>query len=145
METKEFKSLFDQVAKSAGFSKGNGGWFLEKPETITVLELQKSSFADTYYLNIKVFIQGAFGVTYKPDKALMKNPSGHVTNQVRDVAALDLRAGQTGDARRIELQKLFEKTIVPFVNKTSTISSLRESHLKAEIFLLPAVKQQLGL
>lgn len=64
MDSKEFKSIFDEVAKRSSFEKAFGGWFRESSECIAVLDLQKSNFGDYYELNIKIFIQGVFGNTY---------------------------------------------------------------------------------
>jgi hypothetical protein len=78
MDSKEFKKVFDDKAKINGFSKAFGGWYKETGECIAILELQKSTFADCFYLNIKIFIQGAFERTYKPNKDLIKSSMGHI-------------------------------------------------------------------
>ena len=65
MESKEFKNVFEKVAKANNFEKAFGGWFKESTECIVVLCLQKSNFGDYYELNIKIFIQGMFGNKYK--------------------------------------------------------------------------------
>jgi hypothetical protein len=54
MNSKEFKNVFGELAKINGFLKAFGGWFKESTECIAILELQKSSFGDNYYLNIKI-------------------------------------------------------------------------------------------
>ena len=64
MESKEFKNVFEKVAKANNFEKAFGGWFKESTECIVILCLQKSNFGDYYELNIKIFIQGMFGNKY---------------------------------------------------------------------------------
>ena len=143
MNSKEFKSVFDSVAKINGFVKAFGGWYKESPECLAILELQKSSFSDSYYLNIKFFIQGAFEKTYTPTKDLIKSSMGHVTNQIRDKAILDFDEPMDDEKRKAQLEKLFREFIVPFTDKALSKSGIRELAEKGEVFLLPAVKQQL--
>jgi len=49
MENKEFKKLFDIIARNHGFESAFGGWFKESNECIVVLDLQKSNFGNYYY------------------------------------------------------------------------------------------------
>ena len=85
MESKEFKNVFEKVAKANNFEKAFGGWFKESTECIVVLCLQKSNFGDYYELNIKIFIQGMFGNKYTRSKDLVKKNVGDVfTRQPSD-------------------------------------------------------------
>jgi hypothetical protein len=145
MNSKEFKNLFDKVANKNGFIKAFGGWFKQNPECICVLELQKSSFSDSYYLNIKVFIQGAFGITYLINKELIKSSMGDITKQERDIDILNFEASMDDGQRKEKLEELFIKLIVPFADKTSTRDSIKKLVEKAELVLLPAVKKELQL
>jgi hypothetical protein len=147
MNSKEFKSVFDTVAKASGFAKAFGGWFKESSECIAVLELQKSNFGDYYMLNIKIFIQGAFGYTYFPNKDLIKSPMGDVTanetQEYKDV--LDFDEPMDDVKRKEKLEMLFKNRILPFVNKTLTKNGIIELAKNGELSLLPAVKKELGL
>lgn len=145
MNSKEFKALFGEVAKVNGFKKAFGGWFKDGPECISVLELQKSSFGDYYQLLIKIFIQGAFERTYMPNKDLIKSSMGHInsneTKAYKDVLDFD---EPMKDNIRIELlEELFQNHIVPFTNKTQSRVNIKVLAEDGEIFLLPAVKEEL--
>ena len=144
MDSKEFKKIFGEVAKSNGFESAFGGWFKDSAESIVVLELQKSSFANSNYLNVKVFIQGAFDRTYTPDKDLIKSSMGHITNQIRDKEILDFDEPMDDDKRKEKLEQLFSEFIVPFSDKALSKSGIRELAEKGEITLLPAVKEELA-
>ena len=65
MESKDFRKLFNEIAKNNGFEPAFGGWFKESDECIVALYLQKSNFGNYYELNIKTFVQGLFGNLYK--------------------------------------------------------------------------------
>jgi hypothetical protein len=144
MDSKEFKKLFGEVAKSNGFESAFGGWFKDSAESIVVLELQKSSFANSNYLNVKVFIQGAFDRTYTPNKDLIKSSMGHITNQIRDKEILDFDEPMDDDKRKGKLGQLFSEFIVPFAEKALSKSGIKELADKGEITLLPAVKEELA-
>jgi hypothetical protein len=143
MNSKEFKNIFDEVAKTNGFSKAFGGWFKESTECIIILELQKSSFGDNFYLNVKIFIQGAFKRTYIPSKDLVKSSVGHITNQVRDKDVFDFDTSMDDDKRKRKLEDLFSEFIKPFTDKALSRQGLKELEVQEKIFLLPAVKEEL--
>ena len=144
MDSKEFKKLFGEVAKPNSFESAFGGWFKSSSESIVVLELQKSSFSNSYYLNIKIFIQGAFERIYTPNKDLIKSSMGHITSQIRDKEILDLDESINDEKRKADLAKLFSDFIVPFTDKALSKSGIRELAEKGEITLLPAVKEELA-
>lgn len=146
MDSKEFKTVFGDVAKAHDFKKAFGGWYKESPECIAILELQKSSYADRFYLNVKIFVQGVFGKTYTPSKDLIKSSMGHVnaseTKEYSDILYFD---EPIDDNLRIErLRKLFENHILPFTSKTLSKSGIRELADKGDLFLLPAIKEELA-
>src|SRR5262249_41753308 len=72
MNNKEFKKIFSDMAKKNSFVSEFGGWFKESNECILILDLQKSNFGNFYYLNIKIFVHGAFGEKYTKSKDLVK-------------------------------------------------------------------------
>lgn len=144
MENKEFKSVFDQVAKSNGFEKAFGGWFKESTECIVVLNLQKSNFGDHFDLNIKVYIQGVLGNVYKRSKDLIKDIGDYFRRQPPEFNSLfDLSQPMDDAFRNQELLRLFNEFLIPFANKASSRLGVKEMDAKGEISLLPAVKESL--
>ena len=146
MENKEFRKVFDSIAQKYGFEAAFDGWFKESDECIIVLELQKSNFGNYYELNIKTFIQGMFGISYSKNKNLVKKDMGPLLmrppNEYKDVLSLDL---QVKNEQRMErLEKLFNDFIVPYTDKTLTRAGIREL-AENGLFLLPAVKKELGI
>lgn len=142
MDSKEFKIVFGEIAKENNYMKAFGGWYLESSECLAVLELQKSTYGDYYYLNIKIFIQGSFDRKYSPTKELIKKPIGNITWQVID-DVLDFDKPMNDDLRKEKLKELFKVTIIPFVNKLMTKRSIIEAESKGEIKLLSSVKKEL--
>lgn len=144
MDRKLFKNLFNDIAKANSFINAFGGWYKSSNECIVVLELQKSSYSNCYYLNLKVFVQGAFNRIYVPDKNLIKSPMGHITNQIREEDVLDFTNSMCDELRKRKLECLFSELIVPFSEKTLSKSGLNELANQGEITLLPAVKYEIA-
>ncbi len=134
------------MAKSNDFESAFSGWFKESNECVVVLDLQKSNYGNYYELNIKTFIQGMFGRHYTKCKDLVKNDTGHFFGrQPKEYnCVLDLDSQIDDDLRRAKLDSLFKDFIVPTTNKTLTRAGLGEL-AKSGVFLLPAVKKELGL
>lgn len=145
MNSNQFKKMFAEAAKASEFKSAFGGWYKESAECIAVLELQKSNFGDYYQLLIKIFIQGAFGSTYAPNKELIKSSMGHITsNETPEYKSVfDFDAPMENNVRKERLEKLFKNHIVPLTNKASSKAGIKQLAEKGEIFLLPAVKQKL--
>jgi hypothetical protein len=146
MNSKEFKTLFHEVAKINHFEKAFGGWFRESLECIIVLDLQKSNFGDYYDLNIKIYIQGTFGNAYVKGKDLVKKDVGNVfRRQPKNYSEVFNFDTAMDDAyRKKRLEDLFSEFIEPFVNKALSKSGIKELAEKQEIYLLPAVKKELA-
>jgi hypothetical protein len=146
MDSKDFKKLFGEVAKSNGFESAFGGWFKDSAESIVVLDLQKSNFGDYYEMNIKIFIQGMFGNSYSRSKDLVKRDIGNIfTRQPPEYKSVfDFDEPMDDEKRKEKLEQLFSKFIVPFSDKALSTSGIRELAEKGEITLLPAVKEELA-
>lgn len=146
MDSKEFKKLFGEIAKSSKFENVFGGWFKESTESIIVLDLQKSNFGDYYEMNIKIYVQGIFGNNYSKSKNLVKREIGNIFRrqppEYKSVFNFD--EPMDDEKRKADLAKLFSDFIVPFTDKALSKSGIRELAEKGEIFLLPAVKIELG-
>ena len=146
MESKEFKKLFDVLARNYGFEPAFGGWFKESSECIVVLDLQKSNYGNYYELNIKTYIQGAFGMNYSQCKDLVKKDIGDIfTRQPKEYNdVLNLDAPFEYSIREQKLRELFSDFIVPDTDKTLTRTGIKEL-AKSGVFLLPAIKKELGI
>ncbi|QRY55548.1 DUF4304 domain-containing protein [Sphingobacterium siyangense] len=145
MHSKEFKTVFDEVAKINNFSKAFGGWYKESPECIAILELQKSNFGDYYKLNIKIFIQGLFDQNYSIDKDLIKYPLGHANSNetLKYKEVFDFDKSMDDKIRKEKLEELFINHIVPFTGKALSKAGIMKMHVEENLFLMENVKDQL--
>ena len=53
----DIERLLARILKPEGFRKKGRTWRLEAPETITVVNLQRSQWSETYYLNLGVLVK----------------------------------------------------------------------------------------
>ncbi len=139
--------MFGEVAKENNFERVFGGWFKEFKEIMFVLSLQKSNYGKLYYLNIKLYIHGVFGNKYEKNKELVHVDSGDIFIRPPDSYSnlLELDNSLSEEDRRNGLKKMFEKYINPFLEKTKTKELIKEINIKGELFILPAVKKELGI
>ncbi|MEY2650726.1 MAG: hypothetical protein RL608_1400 [Bacteroidota bacterium] len=146
MDSKDFKKVFGEVAKSNGFESAFGGWFKESAESIIVLDLQKSNYGDYYEMNIKVYVQGMFGNSYTRNKDLVKKDTGDIFRrqppEYKDV--LDFDTPLDDEKRKERLAKLFSEFIAPFTKRALSKLGIKELAETGEITLLPAVKKELA-
>jgi hypothetical protein len=147
MNNKEFKKVFNKLAQHHGFTSVFGGWYKESSECIVILELQKSNFGNYYQLLIKTFIQGAFSMSYTPNKELIKSSCGHITKNENPEYknSLDLDISMDDNSRIEQLENLFQRQIMPFMDKALSKIGITELAQNSEIYLLPAVKKELGV
>jgi hypothetical protein len=117
----------------------------KRAPNIAGIELQKSNFGNYYQLLMKIFVQGMFGKAYAKQE-VAKAGSGHINNgesqEYKSVFNLDTLMDD--ENRKEKLEELFSLIIVPFINKALSKSGIKELAAKGEIFLTPAVKEELG-
>ena len=145
MDNKEFKVLFGKIALEHGFIRAFGGWYKQSDECIAILELQKSNYADYYYLNGKILVQGLFDRSYAVNKEQVKSPSAHIgfneTPEFRPIFNFD---EQMDDSKRTEeLEKLFNIHIIPFTNKGLSKKGILELINYDKVPILSVVKEEL--
>ena len=146
MDSKEFRKIFGEVAKSYGFRNAYGGWYKESDECISLFWLQKSSYANEFYLNLRAYIQGAFNRHYFINKEIMKSSFGHVMDQITGNSIFDLEDIAMSDEERIALLRtVFEERIIPFTERCLSKLGIIEMFQKGDIYLLPAVREELGV
>lgn len=128
MESNEFKKIFGEIARSHSFEKAHEGWFKEFPEVIQVLDLQKSN-------------------SYVKSKKLVKTDGGTIFLRQPDMYSdlLNLEASLDETERRDAIKHMFEQFLTPLSEKTSSKQAIKELHMKGDLFILPAVKEELGL
>ena len=145
METKEFKTMFGKIAKGNGFKFLYGGWYRESDDCIIALDLQRSYYSVFYYLNIKIYIRGGFGMANTVDKYIIKNRMGHIFRRqpAEYNTIFDLETNLDENTRKAMLEKLFETYVVPLTDKALSLEGIEELANAGEIQIEPVVKEEL--
>lgn len=147
METTDFKKKFHEIASANGFQSVFGAWFKESDESVVALILRKSNFSRLYYLRIKVNLKNAFGQVFEKNKECVKHDVADImTGPGQEYAAAFDLENKMGEIERIdELELLFANEINKLTDKVLTRAGIIDLYKKDNLFLLPAIKQELGL
>ncbi len=148
MTNLELKKLFGKIAQDYGFERAYGGWFKESEECILVLDLQRSSYSNLYYLNIKILVQGAFPEYYggelRKSKELVKKYIGEVDRRAPSefTAAFDLENLISDSKRKTIITELFLSYLKTFAEKALSRNGIRQLAKNGEIHLEePIIKE----
>jgi hypothetical protein len=140
MEAKEFKKRISQLAKSIGLQYNFGGWYKESSEVLSTLDLQRSNFSIKYYLNIKIYPQGAYGKLHTPSKSTVKENLGYniFTRQPNEYNSFfDLESSISDEERIIGLTSCFESFINKFLERASTVQGILSLNDSGDLYLDP--------
>lgn len=120
---------FDDFGTEAGLVKRSGSWYANNPETILVINLQKSQYGDSYYINVGLWLNAL------ETQEFPKEHHCHIrTRLTRIVPAtleehleelLDLGTPIGDDVRSHELLEIFRSTLFPLISATATLGDLR--------------------
>jgi hypothetical protein len=141
-----FKRTFDSIAVKKGWCAVKGGWVRgteEKDECIVSIDLQKSSHAKHFYLNMQIYVQGAFGRTFDRDLDVRKAiPTAfrRLPNDFNDV--FDLTSLLPDEERLARINTVF-CFLECFAHKASTRSGLLELENEGEIHLVAGVRKEI--
>lgn len=145
MEKEEFKKIFSDIAFENKFIKAYGSWYKKSEECIIVLDLQKSNYSNLYYLNIRIYIQGVFNMTYTINKYLIKNDIGTLDTRIPKEQSylLDLENNLKDIDREEKIKELFQKFVNPFVEQALSRNGIKELVRKKLLYNLPNIMEQL--
>ena len=129
-QPKLLTETFDAVLKPAGFKRKSDTWYSSRHDTVLILNLQKSTFGQQYYVNLGVWLK-ALGENETP-----KENHCHVRCRWKatmpDVDAaelerlLDLADGSMSAAERVSrISELLNGHVLPFFAQVASLDGLR--------------------
>ncbi len=145
-ERNVIQHAFDEFGKDAGMLKQSGTWY-RTPEGVTqALNLQKSQYGPSYYVNVGWWLRGLGDVKFPKDHQwhISIRLESLVANRADEVKALlDLDTAIAEAERRQQLRDLLESELHPVLDRTSSLDGLRElrreGRLKAAAVRGPAI------
>lgn len=123
VEKKEFVKLIDEVLKPLKFKKKGDNWIFESNEIKKIVNLQKSKYANSYYLNYGYII----------NKLEIRNLQMHVLNRLSSVddaennrinTLLDFESCITDVKRLHDLRNLIENNLIAEFQRVDNESDL---------------------
>lgn len=123
------QTTFDEFGKASCDSKKSGSWYRRSDETVVVLNLQKSNFGPSYYVNVAVWLLAAGSADApKPSHCHIQTRLEALVPaelQKRLEALLDLESPIEDNARHDELLALVDQHLLPLMEAAATLESLR--------------------
>ncbi|WP_405199095.1 DUF4304 domain-containing protein [Christiangramia sp. LLG6405-1] len=124
MNSKELKAEFDKYLVPLGFNKKNLTWVKTEIEISQIVNLQKSSFNNQYYLN-----EGYNLVNAKNDSFHIQILSSSKYNASKEYSLIDILNLDNQIAkkeREEEIENLIKNFIVPNLERLKSESDLKE-------------------
>ncbi|MCU1598232.1 MAG: hypothetical protein JWQ47_1971 [Glaciihabitans sp.] len=121
-------ATFDGFCRSAGYVKRSGSWYSRSDETICLLNLQKSRYGPSYYMNYGIWILELADATFpKPNTShIIGRLDDFVTDEDPDIAAiLDLSVDLSDEHRQSALLKALVVDVLPLLNAAATLQGLQ--------------------
>jgi len=129
MNRKTLKKVVGESLTSAGFKKKGQAWYLDNPDLIGVLELQKCDWGYNYFVNIGFYIRALGQKDDFPHERMchLRYRVESIFHDLHIEICKMLIVHEDGDieSRLEQLQDLLTNRIVPFFMSVRTISDLK--------------------
>ncbi len=125
MQNENLKQLLTDVFIPLGFKRKGNNWILENTELIKTINLQKSNFSNSYYINYGFTVKG---LQLKTGVHVWNRLHGNNVDEgfrIRDL--LDLENNIADNERLSELKKIINDKIINEIQLLNTTESLKEN------------------
>jgi hypothetical protein len=131
MNYKELKEVFARVLLPLGYTATKNMFFRRIGEVFLIVDLQKSNFGGSYYVNIGLFVDEEAKLTQPPPfhkTHLIQRLESIVPQATRDklVPALDLEVPMRADDRSAVITSAMEQFGSHYLNPLSTIEGIAD-------------------
>ena len=145
---KDIERLLTQCLRPEGFRKKGKYWYLDTPEVVVFVNLQRSQWSETYYLNLGVLVKSIRNEPWPiRDRTRPKAGVCHYTIRVEDLFTeepvpptkvspermkvhelLDFHSPVCdAEEREHELRRIFEERMLPFLRLCKTEAGIRRA------------------
>lgn len=128
--TRTLSNALNAELKTAGFKRKGATWYLRNDDIIAVVNLQKSNYDATHFLNLGFWIRAIEDVE-NPREAQCHV---HVRAEglwpcdspmITDLLSFDAVA-DCDDERLVDIQQFVRAKVIPFLTRGSSLAGLRE-------------------
>lgn len=127
-ERNVIQQTFDNFGKSAAMVKQSGTWYRNTNDVIQAMNLQKSQYGPSYYVNVGWWLRSLGDVKFPKDHQwhIGIRLESLAANRAEEVKALmDLESGISEIERGRQLHELFESELRPVLDRTRSVDGLR--------------------
>jgi hypothetical protein len=128
-ERNEIQREFDAFGQALGMSKHSGSWYRTRDDVTTVLNLQKSDYGPSYYINIAFWLRALGESRFPKDREChLRIRLEHLVSDRRAELAelLDLKSEIPDGERGRRLRELLMTRLKPILDGISSVDDLRE-------------------
>lgn len=133
MNYKEFKAIFANLLLLHGYAHVKNMFFRRLGDVFTIVDLQKSDWQGSYYVNIGVFVDEGGHLPQPPPihKAHLQQrleSEFFIPQSARDaiVPALNLEVPMKAAERSAVISNALEQYVIPYLNSVSTIEGIAD-------------------
>jgi Domain of unknown function (DUF4304) len=128
MEKKDLINLLDEIFIPLGFKRKGNNWVNNGEELSKIINLQKSNYGNSFYINYGFIIRGLelTTVTHVEDRLASKDKE----EQKRITELLHLESEIAPGKRLEELKKLISSNVVPKIQQVNTENDLLNEIMK---------------
>jgi hypothetical protein len=121
------RALFDKTLREQGFKKAAGSWYSDRPETVLVVNLQKSQYGYSFYINLGIWLK-AVGESVAP-----KEHHCHVRIRLESIAgeglskALDMENSTVVEEdRKMIIVTGIVEVAIPWLEACNSLDGIRK-------------------
>lgn len=146
MGVNRFRNIFGSMAVKNGWLAVKGGWvhgIKETDECIVSIDLQKSSYGKQFYVNIKIYVQGAFGRRFDGDLNLQNSiPTAfrRLPGDFDDI--FDLTSVLNDNERLARMSSVF-RFLEDFAREATSLRGLLKLAENGKILLIVGVPEEI--
>lgn len=143
-ERNDVQVEYDALGKAMGMTKQSGSWYSIHDDVITQINLQKSDYGLSYYLNVGWWLRTLGGAQFPKERELHVRIrlDALIPGRADDVKTL-LDIEQPVDGRSVRLRELFQE-LPEILAGASSVEGLRtlwhEGRLQAAVVRSPAIR-----
>jgi hypothetical protein len=134
IDKKTFKKAFGLPFEKAGFVKKGQSWYLHGEDAIIVVNLQKSSWSELFYINMGIWLK-AFGETVLPqfNHCHLYYRVEYFFQEQRELIITACSLESSNLQILSDLAEFIENQLIPFLHKCTYESYLRELMSKGKL------------
>lgn len=123
---RHFKTEIGRILEQSGFRRRGQSWLWNGPDGIAVVNLQRSNWANEYYVNIGIWLK-ALGGSQLPEihECHLSFRLESLFPDHRELILVGCSLEDSSEEILADLSKFFQEEVIPFVKQCTRLEVLR--------------------